>query len=532
MQENDFEGFQNEEQDFEGFISPKLMNEPNEETFICANTYTQQIRKAKQVELDKWKEFQVYTEVDDEGQKALSWRWVNTENPSNEENRWRARLVARGYEENLKESEVRVDSPTASKPLIKVFFGLLATFKWLCHSIDVKSAFLQGDPIEREVFLKPPREAKTVGKLWRLNKAIYGLSDASRIWYFTIKKCLMKLGCTQVKSDPAMFYWYSQDKLSGVFITHVDDFLFGGTNDFHSSVIKCLKSEFKIGSQESGAFKYVGLNIKQTEEGIVMNQTSYLNSVQPIEAPKKSTITSDILDKMHSDNLRSTIGQLNWLGTQTRPDCSYDVLELSTSLKHPVREDIIKANKTIKKLKYDECNILFPDLGDPNQLKLVVFSDASHANLPDAVSSAGGFIVFLVGSNMRCSPLAWEAKKIRRVVKSTLAAETLALVEALDMAFYLGSILSEILHKSNSAKIPIECYVDNKSLWENTQSTKNVTEKRLRIDLASIKDMLQKGEISEIKWIESAHQLSDCFTKRGVSCETLQNILKSGKFCI
>ena len=88
--------------------------------------------------------------------------------------------------------------------------------------------------------------------------------------------------------------------------------------------------------------------------------------------------------------------------------------------------------------------IFFPDLGDLKSLQLVVFSDASHANLPDGFSSAGGYIIFLVGENKNCCPLAWEAKKMKRVVRSTLAAETLALVEAVDMAFYLGCVLSEI----------------------------------------------------------------------------------------
>ena len=48
MQENDFEGFQNEEKDFEGFVSPNLMNEPNEETFICATC----CRKGKYLKLN------------------------------------------------------------------------------------------------------------------------------------------------------------------------------------------------------------------------------------------------------------------------------------------------------------------------------------------------------------------------------------------------------------------------------------------------------------------------------------------------
>ena len=82
---------------------------------------------------------------------------------------------------------------------------------------------------------------------------------------------------------------------------------------------------------------------------------------------------------------------------------------------------------------------------------------------------------------------------MKRVVRSTLAAETLALVEAVDIAFYLGCVLSEILYNgSKKLEIPIQCYVDNKSLWENTHSTKNVTEKRLQIDLGSVKEMLAK----------------------------------------
>ena len=466
----------------------------------------------------------------DNGQPALSTRWVCTEKIRDGTYEAKARLVARGFEEKLDESDVRVDSPTAAKPLIKIFFGILATFSWQCQSIDIKSAFLQGGPFRREVLLRPPKEAADMeGKLWKLQKCVYGLNDASREWYLTVKNFLLSLGCNQIKSDPAMFYWYKDGKLAGVFVMHVDDFLWGGTSDFEREVIDQIKEEFKIGSQESGFFKYIGLDVKQTEEGIVLSQKSYLDTIDSIPVPKMKSKAPSILCKEDSDNLRSLVGQLNWLGSQTRPDCSFDVLELSTAMKQPMQEHIVRANKTLKKLKLEDSNILFPDLGDPKSLKLVAFSDASHANLPDGFSSAGGYIIFLVGENDKCCPLAWEAKKIRRVVKSTLAAETLALVEAVDMAFYLGCILSEILYNgSKTLEIPIQCYVDNKSLWDNIHSTKNVSEKRLRIDLGSLKEMLEHKDISEIKWVETSHQLSDCFTKKGVSCNKLLEILESG----
>ena len=53
------------------------------------------------------------------------------------------------------------------------------------------------------------------------------------------------------------------------------------------------------------------------------------------------------------------------------------------------------------------------------------------------------------------------------MVKSTLAAETLAAVEAVEAGFLLTSILKE-LHNSQSS-IDIECFTDNQSLFYLTQ---------------------------------------------------------------
>ena len=52
---------------------------------------------------------------------------------------------------------------------------------WKIQSIDIKSAFLQGMPLTRNVYLKPPKEAET-DLIWKLNQAVNGLADASRHW--------------------------------------------------------------------------------------------------------------------------------------------------------------------------------------------------------------------------------------------------------------------------------------------------------------------------------------------------------------
>lgn len=511
-------------------LSAESSVEMNEINVVSDRLDEKGVIEAKQRELKSWQEFDVYEEVSDMGQPYLTVRWVCTEKlGDNATPIIKARLVARGFEENISGNDIRVDSPTAGKAVLRIFIALLSLKSWKCYSIDVKAAFLQGNKFERDVHLKPPKEANNaIGKLWKLKKCVYGLNDASRVWYFTVRAVLLNLGCVQLQTDQAMFYWYHNGKFSGLFLMHVDDFIWGGNEEFESHVINKIKSKFEIGNQGCGIFKYIGLDIKQANSCITVDQKAYLDSIRPVNIScKRSSQKADNINKEEFESLRSLIGQLNWLSTNTRPDISYDVLELSSSMKDPTVDNVIKGNKVLKKLKMDECSVRFPCLGDPTKLKLVIFSDASHGNLPDGYSSAGGFVIFLVGEDCKCCPLAWESKKIRRVVKSTLAAETLALVEAVDMGYYLQNILSEILF-THKISIPMECYVDNHSLWDNVHSTKNVSEKRLRIDLASLKQMLDKREISAIKWIESSHQLSDCFTKRGVCTQKLIDILKVG----
>ena len=88
--------------------------------------------------------------------------------------------------------------------------------------------------------------------------------------------------------------------------------------------------------------------------------------------------------------------------------------------------------------------VVFPDLGSFSEWRLVVFSDASFANLPDKISSCFAYIVLLVGADGRCCPVSWKANKIKRVCRSTLAAETMALIEGLEECLYLKHLLCEI----------------------------------------------------------------------------------------
>ena len=120
--------------------------------------------------------------------------------------------MARGFEEDV--NSLKTDSPTCSKECLRILLTIIAAKSWTLHSIDVKSAFLQGIPMTRVVFIRPPKEAFTTA-LWKMLKAPYGLADAGRHWFLKVLKELLALGLVQCQYDNALFMWYHQGELQG-----------------------------------------------------------------------------------------------------------------------------------------------------------------------------------------------------------------------------------------------------------------------------------------------------------------------------
>ena len=235
---------------------------------------------ARQKELENWNSMNVYKEVEDRNQPAISVRWVYREKIVGKHTVKKARLVARGYEED---KELLTHSPTFNKASLRVVIAIIASMGWNINSVDIKAAFLQGKEIDREVYLKPPKEANAKGKLWKLQRCVYGLNDASRYWYLRVREELIKSGCRCSKADPAVFYYRGDKGLEGLLISHVDDFIWSGTDKFELAVIEKLKNTFKISEENTTAFRYVGIDIYQDDKGIHVTQKGYVDELKELE---------------------------------------------------------------------------------------------------------------------------------------------------------------------------------------------------------------------------------------------------------
>lgn len=174
------------------YAEPYLMIEDDTECvfpvkIIPTKEYNRpEVQEAMQAEILKYKSFNAFKEVQNVGQPSIPIKWVVTEQKEDGKNQpYKARMCIRGDLEKGKEN-IRSDSPTASKETLKLALIIAANEGFKIKSVDVKSAFLQGCQLEREIFVRPPPEANTEGKLWQLLQGAYGISDGRRLFYLKV----------------------------------------------------------------------------------------------------------------------------------------------------------------------------------------------------------------------------------------------------------------------------------------------------------------------------------------------------------
>ena len=418
------------------------------------------ILEAKTKELQQWKKENVFIEEEDQGQACISLRWVLREKIINDKKSIKARLCARGFEE---EQNFRTDSPTCSREGLRLACCLITTYHWVLNSLDVKTAFLQGKILERTVYVRPPKEANT-NKIWRLRKCVYGLADASRYWYLTLREELIKLGATPSQLDQGIFTSYHQEKPQGLLVCFVDDVLWGGTTEFKTTIEK-LKNKFQIGCEHKEVFDYIGIRLEQNPENfsVKIHQKEYIASLNTIPLTKEQQQNPNCsLTQDETKMLRAALGKLNWVANMTRPEISFYVCDVSTRIKIATISDILAVNKVIKFIQNTDSFITIPSF-DINSLGVILYSDASFNNLPNG-GSQGGYLVFVQDKYGNSMPIVWNSSRLKRVTCSTLAAETLALRDGCDAAFYTANLLADITHKNLSDTLNIQAFTDNQSL--------------------------------------------------------------------
>jgi hypothetical protein len=148
-----------------------------------------------------------------------------------------------------------------------------------------------------------------------------------------------------------------------------------------------------------------------------------------------------------------------WL-ERTRPDiaCSTEKLsQVTESIFNKERQDCVKQlNKIVSHVhKNADVVLRYPKL-DKESLRLRVYADASFASNRDETSQLG-FLTFLADKHDQCQQMAWASYKLKRVTRSVLGAETMALADA----FYAAYSLKHDMQGISQKEAPITLYTDN-----------------------------------------------------------------------
>jgi hypothetical protein len=249
----------------------------------------------------------------------------------------KARLVAQGYTQIEGVDFDETFALVARLESIRILLSIACHLGFKLYQMDVKSAFLNG-VLQEEVYVEQSKgfqDPHYPHHVYKLKKASYGLKQAPRAWYERLTTYLLAKRFIRGQVDRTLFI-RKQGTHKLIAQIYVDDIIFGATLDsLAHEFSEEMKQEFEM-SMIGELNYFLGLQVKQTAEGIFISQSKYakdlvkrfgLDGKSRARTPTSTSvkISSDLAGKSVDPSLyRSMIGSLLYL-TTSRPDIAFSV---------------------------------------------------------------------------------------------------------------------------------------------------------------------------------------------------------------
>jgi hypothetical protein len=382
------------------------------------------------------------------GKKVIGSKWVFKvkRNADGSIERYKGRVVAKGYNQRPGFDYIEIFAPTVRMPTIRVVLAISALHDYHLRSIDISHAYLNGE-MDCDVYMEQPEgfaEGDPRQTVCLLQKSIYGTKQGGNRWNKKMCAVLKSMGFTQPYSD-ASIYVYVKGDTRVILPVFVDDMTFASRSAAAiDQIILELSQHFKL--RDLGpTTQLLGIEIDRDRSkcSITISQHQYcldilerfgMSDCKPISTPMQPSSrlsrsqcpqTPEEVEFMKGIPYLAAVGTLMYLATSTHPDFAYTVGCLARFNSNPgiIHWHAVKHLLHYLKATADYSITYAPD---PSSSELFsTFSDADHGGCKDTGCSTGGYLV-KIGSGA----VSWCSKLQSIVALSTTEAEYIAAVSA------------------------------------------------------------------------------------------------------
>lgn len=325
---------------------------------------------------------------------VIDTKWIFTLKtlPDGSVDRFKARLVASGFNQQYGIDYMETFSPVIKSTTIRLVLDIAVKQPWSIRQLDINNAFLQGT-LNDEVYVSQP--------------------PGSRAWYQELRTYLVTVGFKNSLADASLFVYHCGTSYVYLLV-YVDDILITGKTELVNKFIHCLAARFSL--KDQGEINYfLGIEATRTSTGLHLMQRKYIKDLlhktnmltaKPVTTPMspmpKLTINSGTaLDD--ASEYRRVLGSLQYLSL-TRPDIGFAVNRLSQFMHRPTDVHWQAAKRILRYLAGTISHGIL--LKSHTTSTLHAFSDADWAGDTDDYVSTNAYIIYLGGN-----PISWSSKK-------------------------------------------------------------------------------------------------------------------------
>ncbi|CAI7767089.1 unnamed protein product [Closterium sp. NIES-53] len=428
------------------------------------------------------------------GRKILTRKWV-----------FRIKTLADGTVEKFKALRILLCIATVKhRPLRK---------------IDVSNVFLYAI-VDAIIYVEQPHAFEEEGDaICLLQKSLYGIKQAPRLWQQHLHGILIKLGFQQLPHDQGMYCLKSRGHFI-LLVAYVDDLLYTGDDtDLLDRFEREIQEKLEV-TIDHEVTQFLGLNVTQTADTIHISAAKYAETLAKKSgiAPVGVTTPFRIPPPNHEPDTtplssadlclyQQQLGCLLFAAVTCRPDLSYIASQLAQYLRRPEGENLADLRRALQYF------ISTPDVGLTYKanltapLQITGYVDADHAGDADNKRSRTGFIFKLEPAGT----ISWNSNKQELIALLSAEAEFIAASAVVREGLYLTELLQEPKTAMNGS---FKLLCDNQSAMKiaNKPGFVNRT-KHIALRYFFVKDEIDKGKVQLI-YCPTGEMAADFLTKK------------------